>query len=228
MNEKDHQTVLGIFKDSPAERKGPPIKSELWKRSLETSLDFVEKHLSTALCFDYRSELHAHALSRLPKEGLICEFGVYKGDSVNAIADALVAVGDDRPVYGFDSFVGLGEDWAGHVARAGAFNLDGILPEVRPSVSLIAGWVNDTLPGFLDTHKDPIALAHIDTDTYTPCQQILTALEDRLVPGTVIIFDELIGYPGWQNHEYKALMECVHKPYEFIAFSGHHAALVFV
>lgn len=227
MNDTEYQTVLSIFKNSKAERTGPPIRLELWRRSLETSLDFVEKNLTRALCFDHRSELHAHALSKMPKRGLVCEFGVFRGASVNAMADALVVLGDTRTIYGFDSFLGLGEDWAGHFARAGEFNLDNQLPKVQPNVELVAGWIKDSLPGFLNAHPEPFALVHIDTDTYTPCKQILTLAADRFVAGSIIIFDELLAYPGWQNHEYRALIECVSKPYEFIAFSGHHAALVF-
>ena len=29
------------------------------------------------------------------------------------------------------------------------------------------------------------------------------------MPGTVIVFDEYLNYPGWQNHEFKAFQEFV-------------------
>lgn len=223
----NYDDIRNIFKNSPAERVGPPIKQELWKRSIESSLDFIEQNIAKAVCFETRSELHAYALTKLPPTGLICEFGVYKGHSVNALADALAHMGDPRPIFGFDSFEGLSEDWFGHFALAGTFDLGGNLPEVREKVQLISGWVDDSLPKFLENNVENIALAHIDTDTYSPCRDILNALRGRFVPGSIIIFDELLAFPGWQNHEYRALQECVDVPYDFIAFSGHHAAIQF-
>jgi hypothetical protein len=48
------------------------------------------------------------------------------------------------------------------------------------------------------------------------------------VPGTLLLFDEYIGYPGWEHGEYKAFKEFVEKEgrsYEYLAFS-HLQALV--
>jgi hypothetical protein len=47
-------------------------------------------------------------------------------------------------------------------------------------------------------------------------------LKGTLVPGSVIIFDELINYPGWQEGEYRAFMEYVAENYvafEYIAYA---------
>lgn len=224
--QQSFEHVRDVIRQSPAERVGPPIRSRMWERALETSLDFVEQHGENALLFDARSQLHAYALSKIPKDGLVLEFGVFNGDSINALADAFTLMKDPRQIFGFDSFEGLQEDWVGHECLAGTFDRQGTLPSVRDSVTLIPGWIDRTLPAFLSSHQDPIALLHIDTDTYTPCKLILELVEARLQPGSVIIFDELLAYPGWQYGEYKALCETVSKPYSFIAFSGHHAALV--
>jgi hypothetical protein len=224
--QQQFERVSELFRNSPAERVGPPIRQRMWERALESSLNFVEQHGEHALLFDARSQLHAYALSKVPKEGLILEFGVFRGDSINALADALQLQEDTRPLYGFDSFEGLEEDWAGHECLAGTFDLQGKLPPVRERVRLVAGWIDKTLPPFLSEHPDPIALLHVDTDTYTPCKLILSLVQDRLRPGSVVIFDELLAYPGWQVGEYKALCETMTKPYRFIAFSGHHAAMV--
>jgi hypothetical protein len=218
--------ISELFRNSPAERVGPPIRKRMWERALESSLDFVEQHIAHALLFDARSQLHAYALSKLPQEGLILEFGVFRGDSINTLADALGLMEEPRALYGFDSFEGLEEDWIGHECLTGTFDLGGKLPPVRERVQLIAGWIDKTLPPFLAEHPDPIALLHVDTDTYTPCKLILSLLQDRLQAGSVVIFDELLAYPGWQVGEYKALCETMTKPYRFIAFSGHHAAMV--
>lgn len=135
---------------------------------------------------------------------------------------------DDRPIFGFDAFLGLSEDWAGHgVEKHAHFSLGGSAPEVEANVRLITGWVEDTLPAFLAQNLGPIAFIHVDTDTYTPCKAILTLCRDRLVPGSVILFDELLSYPGWRVGEYKALWECIDPDrYVWKAFAGHRAMLV--
>src|SRR5689334_19725645 len=46
--------------------------------------------------------LHA-CLEAAPADGLMCEFGVYRGDSIRYIAACL----PHRTIYGFDSFEGL-------------------------------------------------------------------------------------------------------------------------
>jgi hypothetical protein len=35
----------------------------------------------------------------------------------------------------------------------------------------------------------------------------LDALKDRIVEGTVVVFDEYFNYPGWKRHEHRALRE---------------------
>jgi hypothetical protein len=50
---------------------------------------------------------------------------------------------------------------------------------------------------------------HIDCALYSSTACVLRLVAERIVPGTVILFDELIGYPGWQEGEYKALCEWV-------------------
>jgi hypothetical protein len=36
---------------------------------------------------------------------------------------------------------------------------------------------------------------------------VLRHVGPRLRPGSVIVFDEYFGYPGWQEHEYRAWQE---------------------
>jgi hypothetical protein len=45
---------------------------------------------------------------------------------------------------------------------------------------------------------------------------------DMLAPGSLIVFDELINYHGWENGEYKAFMEFVAErklPFEYVAYN---------
>ena len=82
------------------------------------------------------------------------------------------------------------------------------------NVTLVPGWFDRSLPAFLDAHPDqPVSFLHIDCDLYSSTQTVLAQLKDRIIAGTVIVFDEYLNYPGWQHHEHKAFSE-------FIASTG--------
>jgi len=74
---------------------------------------------------------------------------------------------------------------------------------VIKNCEFIIGWVEDTLMSFLDLHKGPIAFVHFDMDVYEPTKFVLEAISERLLPGTIILFDEFHGYTGWKFHEKK-------------------------
>lgn len=145
-------------------------------------------------------------------DGLVCEFGVWQGRSVDIIAKSL----PDRKIYGFDSFVGLQEDWKRSerdVYKKGHFDIGGKKPNVQNNVELIKGFFNESLPQFLDDHADEFALIHIDSDTYESAKSVLCISNERIKKGTIIVFDEICdfkgkgAYPNWRNGEYKALIE---------------------
>jgi hypothetical protein len=52
---------------------------------------------------------------------------------------------------------------------------------------------------------------------------VLWSLRDRLQAGTIIVFDEYFNYPGWRQHEARALKEFVAEfaiAYRYIAFTA--------
>lgn len=199
----------------------------VYERAAEQSAEFILSHLDNAVLFDTRKDYWRHVIKALPGQGLLMECGVFQGQSINFIADQLAARKDDRAVHGFDSFEGLEEDWQGENLPAGFFSLGGKLPDVRSRVKLYKGWVQDTVAPFLAEHDgQTVALLHIDTDTYTPARYLLDTVGPRLAPGSVVAFDELIGYPNWRQHEYRALEESLNsRRYEFIAFTSRQAAI---
>ena len=155
---------------------------------------------------DPLSVLTAGLQARSGSNGLILEFGVYSGRTINHIASLSA-----EKIYGFDSFEGLPEDWRPDF-RQGAFKRTD-LPPVAPNVELVVGWFDKTLPGFLSEHPGPVSFLHVDCDLYSSTKTVFHFLSDRIVPGTVIVFDEYFNYIGWRNHEFKAFAE-------FIAASG--------
>jgi len=134
-----------------------------------------------------------------PQEGLILEFGVFSGATINRISSVT-----KKTVYGFDSFEGLPEDWNRGMNK-GFFKCDP--PAVNENVELIAGWFNETLEGFLANHEGKIAFCHVDCDLYSSTKYVLDTLKDRFQPGTNLLFDELANFPDYEDHEYKAFLE---------------------
>ncbi|MGR3492317.1 MAG: class I SAM-dependent methyltransferase, partial [Shimia sp.] len=182
-----------------------------WDAAMRDSHATFAEAMTKAMLFPDKTNLRAYALREALKagiEGEYVEFGVARGKGINQFARILGKRG--LSITGFDSFLGLSEDWTGHQngRAAGSYTLGGEMPEVRGNVELRAGWIEDTLPGWLtETEGRAIPFAHMDFDTYTPTAFALRAIKGRLRPGSVLLFDELYGYPGWREHEYKALME---------------------
>jgi hypothetical protein len=211
-------------------KKGTPDKpnvyDEVKERAIKRSADYVEAHLSSVLLFYNRKQMWDYAVSLITLSGLNVEFGVEGGDSINHLAEKLNSGG--AVIFGFDSFEGLQEDWKGSSSPKGTFGLGGVLPPVRPNVTLVKGWFDKTLPPFLARETERVAFVHLDADTYETTAYLLTTLNPRIVPGTLLLFDEYIGYSGWEHGEYKAFKEFVEKEgrsYEYLAFS-HLQALV--
>jgi ABC-type polysaccharide/polyol phosphate transport system ATPase subunit/peptidoglycan/LPS O-acetylase OafA/YrhL len=136
------------------------------------------------------------------QEGMALEFGVHTGGTLKVIA----AAREGKDVFGFDSFEGLPEDWR-EGFPAGHFAVDAP-PEVH-GAELVVGRFEDTLAGFLEEHPEPVAFVHVDADLYSSARTVLSLIGPRLAVGTVIVFDEYFGYPGWREHEYRAWQEYV-------------------
>jgi len=71
---------------------------------------------------------------------------------------------------------------------------------------------------------------HVDSDLYSSAVTVLEGLASRVVAGTIILFDEYINYPGWEQDEFRAFQEFVARhgvAYEYIGFaSSHHSVAV--
>ena len=133
------------------------------------------------------------------KEGLWLEFGVHTGDTINIIAQNTTNI-----VYGFDSFEGLPENW--NCFEKGHFACE--IPKVPSNVVLIKGWFEDTLPEFVKKHKkEKVAFLHVDCDLYSSTKCIFDNLKNNFQDGSIICFDELLNYKGWEDHEWKAWNE---------------------
>lgn len=192
----------------------------------EESARYVIEHMRAVPNFDTDYDLHNWIATtqldpRLIERGWILEFGVATGRTLNQFAHWL----PNKTIYGFDGFQGLPEDWTSRMRR-GFFARDN-LPRVRKNCALVVGWFDQTLPGFKEKYiKDqPLVLLHVDCDLYSSTVTIMENLRSNIVPGTVIVFDEYMNYPGWQLDEFRAWQEHCAKygvKYEYIGRVSRH------
>lgn len=193
-----------------------------WQRARASSLDYMDAHMQQAMIFPSREELWAFAIRDISSNGLAAEFGVWEGYSVGRFAKHF------QLVYGFDSFLGLHEDWVGHDLLKGNFDRKGVLPRVPDNVRLVPGWFDQTIPPFLEEHRENFSFVHVDSDTYEAASTVLSLIGDRLQAGTILVFDEYLGFHGWQHGEYRAWQDLVAKynlKYQYIACSERQVAL---
>lgn len=200
----------------------PSVPGELRRRSVDQSVDYIlaERRLDDAQVAANKRETIDAALRATTLDGIVAEFGVYKGTSVTQMATFF----EGRTVHGFDSFVGLPESWSGTSKGAGAFDIGGQPPKLPvTNVEFHVGFFDKTVPTFAAEQDGPFAFVHLDADLYSSTKTVMDCLYDWFVPGTVIVFDEYFGYHGWQNHEHKAFMELLDRSglsYEGISI-GH-------
>ena len=166
-------------------------------------------------------------LALAPVEGYVLEFGVGQGHSVSLLSRLT-----ERTVVGFDSFEGLPESWSfsPHVIFAkGSFKYD--IPPRPSNVEYVVGWFEETLPKWKKQNTSSIAFLHIDSDLYSSCKTVLQELNNRIVEGTVILFDEFHNYPNWKEGEWKAKEEwaaAYDRELELLAEHGTQAAFLVV
>jgi len=197
---------------------------QLQKIAVAETLSYIEENLPEAVCMKSTSEMFEWIVPQMDNQGMILEFGVFKGRTITEIARQT-----RQTVYGFDSFEGLPEAWSGFKHPAGYFSLGGEMPPVPKNVTLVKGWFDATLPNFVDEHTDNVAFLFIHCDLYSSTKTVLECLRDRITDGTIIMFHEYFAYHGWKNHEFKAFQEFVDKndiEYTYLAYASSEAGQV--
>jgi hypothetical protein len=140
-------------------------------------------------------------------EGIIAEFGVYKGASLVRFAtfQKILQPEKSRSFVAFDAF--------GQFPRSGDANdqafverfeneggvglkkeeISSLLQSrgLAPDLDLVSGDIMKTLPQWLAAHPDArFALLHIDVDIYEPAKLILASCWERLLPGGILVLDD--------------------------------------
>ena len=206
----------------------PPSVYQLYKEEQAMScFEHFKKFFKTSI-FLNSNKIRGYAVDAAKENDndsdyFYIEFGVYSGTSINFFSKKL----NNKKIYGFDSFEGLKEDWVGTSVPKGTFNLKKKIPQLENNVVPVTGWIQDTLPIFLKEKNPKINFVHMDVDTYESSKFVLESIKPNLVKGSVILFDELYNFEGWDVGEYKALREVFNDDeYKFLAFSQDSAQVV--
>jgi hypothetical protein len=133
--------------------------------------------------------------ARLDLEGVVVEFGMFKGGTTTVIANFVKNLGRTWRVIGFDTF-------AGFPPKRSPLDMydhpDCVFPDeeavrnyVRPlNIEVVSGDVVKTVTRL---SSEQIVLAFVDTDNYTSACAILDVIQDRIVPHGAIVFDHFTG-----------------------------------
>jgi hypothetical protein len=202
----------GILLSKPGVIHGSPAYSgaTLWARRLNQQNFFYQKirHL----------------------DGAIVESGVHWGYGILIHWTASNVIGgQQRHIYGFDSFQGHSkpttEDMAGgnyqplddafaitqdDVWKTMTLGTDIPKEELMKQITLVPGWMQETMPAFLKKHQalnTKLALIHADSDIYEPIRATLQNCWPLLQVGGIVILGHL------DNSELmgktKAVQECL-------------------
>jgi hypothetical protein len=150
----------------------------------------------------------------LPLPGIIVQCGVrWGGDLVTLLSlrGIYEPYNYSRRILGFDTFSGLKgcteKDQGSWVVADGQYNVvanyaetlaeilaahEGLAPLSHiPKHELFIGDVMDTLPKFEECYPgEQIALLYLDMDIYQPTKFVLERSIERLMPGSIVVFDE--------------------------------------
>lgn len=139
------------------------------------------------------------------------EFGVGCGNSAELLCDLLKEEGN---LFLFDGWEGIPTEWVlgpDMTSRKGAwaFRESKVkrrfeILKTKPAIEWLDGWYEDTLPY---EFPEQLGLVNIDCDVYTSTRDVLYGCDEWIGDGTVLVFDEILGYQNYQDHEYRAVKE---------------------
>ena len=157
-------------------------------------------------------------------KGDYCEFGCHGGATFSYAYHEAKRFCYEAKFFAFDSFQGLPKFWRTgfDVGKFSTSNGKAPIFEEK-NIKIIDGLFEETCDIFFKLQreqKNTIALLHIDCDIYSSTKTIFNAIEkymnmdidnnnriNLLRNGTIIVFDELLCYNGFEKHELLAFYE---------------------
>jgi hypothetical protein len=189
------------------------IISPLWDHHHTRSMSWVISQPELPKLYFNRWQLFDFAIQNSSHSRPFYEFGVWRGAAFRYLIKPF------KKGYGFDTFEGLPEDWvtekAGtyedwqrdwHSEKAGYYSSDGNIPEIEGG-EFFAGKFEDTLPEFFASNRPMASIINFDADLYSSTKCALNYSKPVIDSKTILVFDEFINNPNWEEDEFKALEE---------------------
>lgn len=139
--------------------------------------------------------------ARLGLNGVVAEFGMFKGGTTLTLSRLIERLGQKWPVIGFDTFGGFPEkrsllDMYAHPDCV--FTDDAIVRRTVEgrNIEVVKGDIVNTVKRLT---KEDVLLAFLDTDNYTSAKTVLDVIRSRVVVGGAIVFDH---FTGRNRHRY--------------------------
>ena len=183
------------------------IKSSLKKHPYIRSFSWVFELPKLPELFFHRWALFDRMVELSRKDRPFYEFGVWRGIAFKYLIKTF------KKGFGFDSFEGIPEDWDD--MKAGSYTSDGIIPKIKGG-EFIVGKFEDTLPDFFSESRPTASIINFDADLYSSTICALNWVSSVIDEHTILIFDEFLINPNWENDECKALEEfCFQNNYKY-------------
>ena len=183
------------------------IKSSLKDHPLARSMAWAFRLPKLPPLHFHRWAFFDHMTDLSKKDRPFYEFGVWRGEAFRYLIKTF------KKGYGFDTFEGIPEDW--HNEKAGSYTSQGVIPKIKGG-EFIAGKFEDTLPKFFSEAKPVASIINFDADLYSSTICALNWASSVIDQNTILIFDEFLINPNWENDEHKALEEfCLQNNYKY-------------
>ena len=117
------------------------------------------------------------------------EFGVWRGVSFKYLIKTF------KKGYGFDTFVGLPEDW--HLEKASTYSSNGNIPKIEGGEFIFGKFV-DILPVFFSELRPVASVINFDADIYSSTICALNYSKPVIDQHTILVFDEFIMNENWE------------------------------
>lgn len=150
----------------------------------------INLQLQTLISLDRLANLIRYSVLTKELEGDVCEFGVFRGGSLELLAE----LNPHKNVIGVDSFEGLPTPIELDSHLEGDFKetdyeaLRGYFKTIGSNVELVKGFSPNV---FKNIHPyKRFSLVHVDVDLYNSCMDAADFFYPRLVDGGVMIWDD--------------------------------------
>ncbi len=181
---------------------------------------FEDKSLHISIIEDYWKYCIKYPNS---EKKLNLEFGVGHGTSGNILAETI----QNEKIYGFDSFKGFFKVSDSSYWFKVNKTFTKTKPNMKQNYEIIEGFVENTLDDFvnkININDYDSFFIHLDLDIYEPTKKVLSTFL-KYKKKTFVMFDQLLNYEEFEQHEWKAFYEEVIKKnikYKIIAFSDQN------